>query len=128
MVWSMDSKSFSRSKTIVDIAANLTVIDLTDAYNGTMPVMNLLGTTMAFYCYNFCSEADATVIAQSERCSTEEASEALEHGFHQERMRGISPHSSMEVIQKEGVEFNKLGLKIIKNKIFFLYFKHYISI
>lgn len=70
MVWSMAPKAVSSGKIVLDIAVGLAVIYFNDGYNGIMQVMNQLGITIGLNCYNFCSEADATRIAQSERSLT----------------------------------------------------------
>lgn len=76
MVWSMAPKAVSSGKIVLDIAVGLVVIYFNDGYNGIMQVMNQLGITIGLNCYNYCSEADATRIAQSERPLTKEAREA----------------------------------------------------
>lgn len=63
MVWSMAPKAVSNGKIVLDIAVGLAVIYFNDGYNGIMQVMNQLGITIGLNCYNFCSEADATRIA-----------------------------------------------------------------
>lgn len=53
---------------------------------GIRQAMNQLGiSTMIFYCYNFCSEADTMRIVQFERYLIEEAREACRVCFSQKK-------------------------------------------
>lgn len=81
----MGRKSVSSSKTVSDIAANCPEIDLNDTYNSSHESIDF---TMAFYFYNFPSEADATRMAQFERFSTEEAREACRACFSPKNYKG----------------------------------------
>lgn len=76
LVWSMAPKSISSGKTVLDIAVDLAVIVFNDGLFSVMQVMKQLGITIGQNCYNFCLEADATRIKQSERSLTDEAKEA----------------------------------------------------
>lgn len=76
LVWSMAPKTVSSGKTVLDIAVDLAVIYFNDRFTGIMQVMKQLGIIIGLNCYNFCCEADATRITQSERSLSEEAKEA----------------------------------------------------
>lgn len=73
LVWSMAPKTISSGKIVLDTAVYLSVLCFNDGFSGIMQVMQQLGITIGRRCYNFCSEADATRIALSERSLTEEA-------------------------------------------------------
>lgn len=75
-VWSIAPKSKSNGKTILDIAANLAVIQYNDGLTGINSVMRVLHITIGSACYNFCLEADAMRIKLSERSLTDAAKEA----------------------------------------------------
>jgi len=55
---------------------NLAVLYFNDGFFGIMQVMKQMGISIGLSCYNFCSEANAARIAQSERSLSEEAREA----------------------------------------------------
>lgn len=76
LVWSMAPKSSSSGKSVLDIVVNLAVLYFNDGFFGIMQVMKQMGISIGLSCYNFCSEANAARIAQSERSLSVEAREA----------------------------------------------------
>jgi len=76
LVWSMAPKSISSGKSVLDIAVNLAVVYFNDGFFGIMQVMKQMGISIGLSCYNFCSEANAARIAQSERSLSVKAREA----------------------------------------------------
>jgi len=62
----MAPKSSSSGKSVLDIAVNLAVLYFNDGFFGIMQVIKQMGISIGLNCYNFCSEANAARIAQSE--------------------------------------------------------------
>jgi len=72
----MAPKLSSSDKSVLDIAVNLAVLYFNDGFFGIMQVMKQMGISIRLSCYNFCSEAIAARIAQSERSLSVETREA----------------------------------------------------
>lgn len=76
IVWSMAPKTTSSGKTVLDTAVYLATLCFNDGFAAIMKVMEQLDIIIGLNCYNFCCEADAERIKQSERSLTKEAKEA----------------------------------------------------
>ncbi|XP_018360243.1 PREDICTED: uncharacterized protein LOC108759359 [Trachymyrmex cornetzi] len=76
IVWSMAPKTISSGKTVLDTAVYLATLSFNDGFSAIMKVMEQLDIVIGLNCYNFCCEADAERVKQSERSLTEEAKEA----------------------------------------------------
>lgn len=69
--WSMVPKSVSCGKSVLDIAANLSVCIYNDGLSSIMHIMQALDITIGSNYYNFCVENDERRIKFSERSLTD---------------------------------------------------------